>query len=748
MAGAEVLTYGDDVNQMNCACVDIGTNTTRLLVAERDGGRLRELVAVRRFLRLVPDEGGQIPSEAVAALAAVVAAQCARAPPARRERGARRRDRGDPSCEQPRRAVRGGALGLRHPGRGPRPASGRRGWPSRARRPRWRAAPAGTIGVVDVGGGSSEIVAGTARAASSGASLPIGSGVLTERHVHGDPPTPTSSTRCAPRPTPRSPGRAPRDASSSRRRRQRDLAARGCAATSCRRRALARALASSRRGRRRRRRAPRLARERVRLLPAGLAAARGGRGAWRAAARRRPRRPARGGRPARRLRGGAEWSEREMAKAREIPGLDARMPFAEAAAPTVAVRAEELFEQSENVLDTTTSSASTTCGSRAAGCARCSRSTRRASRGGSSSRCWPRSRRWPTRSARGATRTCCSNSSRSSRPRSRRPPPGVEAFAAPSTTSRQRATRSSRPRSTTPSGRTCAAPPALPPRASPRGRADGLLAAAPAPAGAAQPSPAGDAVAAALAADAQPAPAAVVDPDDVAVHANGDGHDGDTGDPGDAATDGDRKARKVKGLDPEGTLADNAERIVRVAPRRAAVVHPAPLDPAEVVALHDMRIAAKRLRYILEMTAETCFGAVRRDGDQAHEGAAGPARRDPRLRRAAPAGHGAHGGAARRRRRRRSRARPPTRATSTRSAPPGRRTRAHGADSRRSRSTSGAARTAVRALPRDVDAPRARRLPRAAASTPRASGRSRNNALHRTATAAAARPHSIAGGSR
>jgi CHAD domain-containing protein len=42
-----------------------------------------------------------------------------------------------------------------------------------------------------------------------------------------------------------------------------------------------------------------------------------------------------------------------MAKARDIPGLDARMPFADAAAATVAVRAEELFEQSENVLDTT-----------------------------------------------------------------------------------------------------------------------------------------------------------------------------------------------------------------------------------------------------------------------------------------------------------------------------------------------------------------------------------------------------------
>ncbi len=42
-----------------------------------------------------------------------------------------------------------------------------------------------------------------------------------------------------------------------------------------------------------------------------------------------------------------------MAKARDIPGLDAAMPFAEAAAATVRVRAEELFEQSENVLDMT-----------------------------------------------------------------------------------------------------------------------------------------------------------------------------------------------------------------------------------------------------------------------------------------------------------------------------------------------------------------------------------------------------------
>src|SRR4051795_2638566 len=41
-----------------------------------------------------------------------------------------------------------------------------------------------------------------------------------------------------------------------------------------------------------------------------------------------------------------------MAKARDIPGLHASMPFAQAAAATVAVRAEELFEHAEGVLDT------------------------------------------------------------------------------------------------------------------------------------------------------------------------------------------------------------------------------------------------------------------------------------------------------------------------------------------------------------------------------------------------------------
>jgi hypothetical protein len=67
------------------------------------------------------------------------------------------------------------------------------------------------------------------------------------------------------------------------------------------------------------------------------------------------------------------------------------------------------------------------------------------------------------------------------------------------------------------------------------------------------------------------------------------------------------KARRVKGLDPEAALADNVERIVGVRVGELHAFMPKALDPGEVEALHDMRIAAKRLRYILELTAHA-FG--------------------------------------------------------------------------------------------------------------------------------------------
>ncbi|WP_375341758.1 CHAD domain-containing protein [Patulibacter defluvii] len=68
------------------------------------------------------------------------------------------------------------------------------------------------------------------------------------------------------------------------------------------------------------------------------------------------------------------------------------------------------------------------------------------------------------------------------------------------------------------------------------------------------------------------------------------------------------RARRVRGIEVGGPLADNVERIVQLRLEELHGFIPAALDPDEVEALHDMRIAAKRLRYVLEVTAEECFG--------------------------------------------------------------------------------------------------------------------------------------------
>lgn len=67
------------------------------------------------------------------------------------------------------------------------------------------------------------------------------------------------------------------------------------------------------------------------------------------------------------------------------------------------------------------------------------------------------------------------------------------------------------------------------------------------------------------------------------------------------------KARRVKKLDPQLPLADNAARIIRVRLDEMLSFAPAALEFERVGDQHDMRIAAKRLRYILE-TTEFCFG--------------------------------------------------------------------------------------------------------------------------------------------
>jgi CHAD domain-containing protein len=67
------------------------------------------------------------------------------------------------------------------------------------------------------------------------------------------------------------------------------------------------------------------------------------------------------------------------------------------------------------------------------------------------------------------------------------------------------------------------------------------------------------------------------------------------------------KARSVEGLDPTAPLRPNAARIVRTRLDELRALAPTALEPSAATAQHDMRIAAKRLRYVLEITGP-CFG--------------------------------------------------------------------------------------------------------------------------------------------
>ena len=67
------------------------------------------------------------------------------------------------------------------------------------------------------------------------------------------------------------------------------------------------------------------------------------------------------------------------------------------------------------------------------------------------------------------------------------------------------------------------------------------------------------------------------------------------------------KARRVKRLDADAPLRENAQRIVATRVDEMRGFAPAALRPEAEQAQHDMRIAAKRLRYVLEVTG-VCFG--------------------------------------------------------------------------------------------------------------------------------------------
>ena len=176
---------------MICACIDIGSNTTRLLVADAGDGQLRELVTQRAFTRLGKSlrTSGGIPPEKIAETAEVVRTQvaCAREVGAdhivavataairnasnRHELLAAVQEAGGMDLEvltgeeEARLSFVGATRTLLEP-------------------------VEGSIAVVDVGGGSSEIAIGEADGAMSwSASFRIGSGFLADAYLRSDPPS-------------------------------------------------------------------------------------------------------------------------------------------------------------------------------------------------------------------------------------------------------------------------------------------------------------------------------------------------------------------------------------------------------------------------------------------------------------------------------------------------------------------------------------------------------------------------------
>lgn len=175
---------------MLCACIDIGSNTTRVLVASVVDGRLSEVLGRREFTRLGRElrATGTLAPENVRRVARVVCEQRELAEAAGAEslrvvataaiRGAA--NRSELVAEVERQAglpvdVLDGEDEARLAFLG-----------ATATLP---ALPDGTIGVVDVGGGSTEIALGTISGGVGWSrSLPVGSGVLADSYAHGDPP--------------------------------------------------------------------------------------------------------------------------------------------------------------------------------------------------------------------------------------------------------------------------------------------------------------------------------------------------------------------------------------------------------------------------------------------------------------------------------------------------------------------------------------------------------------------------------
>ena len=176
---------------MLCAAIDIGSNTTRLLVAEPKDGQLKSAMEQRAYTRIgkAANKKGQISEEKIAEVAEVVETQVGLAKQLGAEqirivataaiREAKNRKKivkkiskaADVDVEvlsedeEGALAFLGATKALGHPVKG-------------------------KIAVVDVGGGSSEVVIGkVAKGVSKVHSFKIGSGLLAEEFLKGDPPS-------------------------------------------------------------------------------------------------------------------------------------------------------------------------------------------------------------------------------------------------------------------------------------------------------------------------------------------------------------------------------------------------------------------------------------------------------------------------------------------------------------------------------------------------------------------------------
>ena len=182
---------------MAFACIDIGSNTTRLLVAEAEGSHFKEVLQQRTFTRIAKGRtrGDPIGAAKIAEVAEVVATQVrvaeeldAHALRAVATAAIRQAPNRDELVDAIRSragvdvAVLSGEDEARLDFAGATKTLGHE--------------PEGEVAVVDVGGGSSELALGTTRAGVRwSGSFRVGSGYLADAYVRADPPSPAELNR-------------------------------------------------------------------------------------------------------------------------------------------------------------------------------------------------------------------------------------------------------------------------------------------------------------------------------------------------------------------------------------------------------------------------------------------------------------------------------------------------------------------------------------------------------------------------